>query len=128
MKGQWRRNMKLIDANVILRFLLNDNREQAEVAKLTIKDGAFTRTEVMAEVVYVLTGVYGMSRDSVYECLVTILKVVMIDDKEALREALEVYRDTTLDFVDCVLIGRNRILREDILSFDKKLNNQLRNV
>lgn len=61
--------MKLIDAKVILRFLLNDNREQAEV-----------------------------------------------------------YRDTTLDFVDCVLIGRNRILREDILSFDKKLNNQLRNV
>ena len=44
------------------------------------------------------------------------------------RETLKLYRDTTLDFVDCVLIGRNRIMREDVLSFDKKLNNKLRNI
>ena len=118
--------MKLIDANVILRFLLNDNREQAEVAKLTIKDGVFTRTEVMAEVVYVLTGVYGMSRDKIYDCLSTMIKVVKIEDKDAFQEALEVYKDTTLDFVDCILIGRNHILGEDIFSFDKKLNNKLK--
>ena len=126
MKGQWRRNMKLIDANVMLRFLLNDNKEQAEIALLTIKEGACTRAEVMAEVVYVLKNVYGMSRDKIYDCLSTIIKVVKIEDKDAFQEALEVYKDTTLDFVDCILIGRNHILGEDIFSFDKKLNNKLK--
>ena len=40
------------------------------------------------------------------------------------RETLKLYRDTTLDFVDCVLIGRNRIMREDVLPFYKNINRE----
>ncbi len=117
--------MKLIDANVILRFLLNDNKEQAENARKEIKKGACTRIEVLAEVVYVLTGVYGMNRKNVYECLSIVIEFVRIEDKEALKEALVVYKDTALDFVDCILVGRNHVLGEEVFSFDKKLNSKL---
>ena len=117
--------MKLIDANVILRFLLKDNTEQAEIAKDVIKKGACTRTEVIAEVTYVLDSVYNMKRTDTYKCLVAILDLVRVEDKKAIKEALEIYRDSTLDFVDCVLIGRNHILKEEVFSFDKKLNNRL---
>lgn len=117
--------MKLIDANVILRYLIRDNLEQAKIAKEIIERGACTRTEVLAEVVYVLTSIYDMSRDEVYVGLMVVLDAVEVEDKEALREAIKLYRDTTLDFVDCVLIGRNHILREEVFSFDKKLNNRL---
>lgn len=50
--------MPIIDANVILRYLLNDHPAMSEAAKETIVAGAQTTAEVLAEVVYVLKGVY----------------------------------------------------------------------
>ena len=48
--------MQLIDANVILRYLLNDDREMSQKAKSVISEGAYTKPEIIAEVVYVLRG------------------------------------------------------------------------
>ena len=48
-----RKNMQLIDTNVILRFVLNDNVEMAQRAAEVIASGAYTKPEVIAEVVYV---------------------------------------------------------------------------
>ena len=49
MKGQWKKSMaKLIDANVMLRFLLNDNAEMADKAAVVISEGAFTKEAVMS--------------------------------------------------------------------------------
>ena len=58
----WLKNTKLIDANVILRYLLNDNPEMAQQAKAVIEGGAYTKPEIIAEVVYVLKGVYHATR------------------------------------------------------------------
>lgn len=49
---------KLIDANVILRYLLEDHPQLSPEAKKVIESGAYTLPEVLAEVVYVLKGVY----------------------------------------------------------------------
>lgn len=49
---------KLIDANVILRYLLGDHPQMSEEARRIIEDGAFTLPEIIAEVVYVLKGVF----------------------------------------------------------------------
>ena len=48
----------LIDANVILRYLLNDVEEMSKKAEEVIKYGAWTLPEVIAEVIYVLKSVY----------------------------------------------------------------------
>jgi len=40
-------------------------------------------------------------------------------------EALTIFADTSLDFVDCILIARHRVLGDTIESFDKKLNKML---
>ena len=58
----WPKSMKLIDANVILRYLLNDNQDMALRAKAVIDSGAYTKPEIIAEVVYVLKGVYQATR------------------------------------------------------------------
>ena len=51
--------MVILDANVILRYLLNDNQEMAERADHLIQTEEVSVTiEVMAEVIYVLKGVY----------------------------------------------------------------------
>ena len=73
--------MKLIDANVILRFLLNDVESQSIIAKETIAKGAFTVPEVIAEVLYVLTVVYKEPRESVGKILGVFLDNISISDK-----------------------------------------------
>ena len=53
--------MVMLDANMILRYLLNDNQEMADIAEQYLNDGDVSVTiEVLAEVVYVLKGVYSM--------------------------------------------------------------------
>ena len=118
--------MKLVDANVILRYLLEDNDEQLEEAVKVIDEGAFTLPEVLAEVVYVLTKVYGLDRKSVCDALKLLLKDVNIENELVILEAISVYESTSLDFVDCLLIGRNQVLGETVFSFDKKLNKHLK--
>ena len=85
----------------------------------------YTTTEVLAEVAYVLTGFYGETRENVAVSITKLLIDVHIEHKEAVMEAIRLYHDTSLDFVDCVLIGRNHVLGDDVFSFDKKLNKRL---
>jgi predicted nucleic acid-binding protein len=56
---------KLIDANVVLRYLLGDHPQMSEEDRQIIEEGAFILPEVIAEVVYVLIGVYKIERDEV---------------------------------------------------------------
>lgn len=46
--------MQMLDTNMILRYLLNDNRKMADEAEKVISEGSVQVTiEVIAEVVYV---------------------------------------------------------------------------
>ncbi|MBQ9390848.1 MAG: PIN domain-containing protein [Lachnospiraceae bacterium] len=117
--------MWLIDANVILRYLLGDNEEMQSEAEKVIDEGAFTLPEVLAEVVYVLTKVYGSGRAEVCNALRDLLDDVEIENKGCILEAFYLFEETSLDFVDCILIGRNKVKGEKVFSFDKKLNNRL---
>jgi predicted nucleic-acid-binding protein len=117
--------MTLIDTNVILRYLLNDIPEQADKAESVIKTGAFTLPEIVAEVVYVLVKLYKIPRDSINKIILPLFDEIEIQNKEVILEAADLFSETSLDFVDCILVARNKILNEHIFSFDKKLNNKL---
>lgn len=116
---------KLIDANAILRYLLNDVETMASESAQVIKNGAFTIPEVLAEVVYVLLKVYHVERQEISKELISFLDSVEISRKDIMIKALEIFSDTTLDFVDCILIAYNKIDSVEIFSFDKKLNKKL---
>jgi predicted nucleic-acid-binding protein len=58
--------LTILDANAVLRFLLGDIKEQAEAAKERIASTVCRiPTEVIAEVVYVLGGVYDIDRKAI---------------------------------------------------------------
>ena len=116
---------KLIDANVILKYLLGDHPQMSEEARRIIEDGAFTLPEIIAEVVYVMKGVYKIERDTIGRTLIEFLDEVTVENQEAVCEALSLFSETSLDFVDCILIARHRVLGDEIASFDKKLNKML---
>lgn len=117
--------MVVLDANAILRYVLNDNQEQAEETSRVVRNGCFATTEVLAEVVYVLVQVYKMTREEVSWILHCILIDVQVDNAKALRYAAGVFNQTKLDFVDCVLIAYNKVFNMEVFSFDKKLNNTM---
>ena len=119
---------KLLDANAILRFLLNDNEEMAAKTECVIKNGAFTKEVVIAEVIYVLCGVYKIERSLVSSKISELLKFIEIENSDVLKKAMEIFSTFSLDFVDCLLIAYNNVLDIDVFSFDKKLNNKLKPV
>ena len=94
--------MPIIDANVILRYLLNDHPSMSEVAKETIISGAQTTAEVLAEVVYVLKGVYQVDRSTIAETLESLIQEISIPNKLVIAYACRLYGKTSLDFVDCI--------------------------
>lgn len=122
----WPKSMKLIDANVILRYLLNDNQEMALQAKAVVASGAYAKPEIIAEVVYVLKGVYQVTRVDIRVFIRELLNSVRCAESDAVTYAVDVYADTSLDFVDCLLIAYHVVGKEDVFTFDKKLANRLK--
>lgn len=123
---QCSKNIPIIDANVILRYLLNDNKDMALKAKKVIDQGARTKPEIIAEVVYVLKGVvYQVPREDICSYIKIVLCFVECTDSEAVEYAIDLFARFKLDFIDCLLLSYNILYDEEIFSFDKKLNKKL---
>ena len=118
--------MLILDTNMILRYLLRDNEEQFAAVEEVIKaNDVHTTVEVIAEVVYVLSSVYRVPRNEVSWMIHCILLDVRVENLKTLRYALGLFDQTSLDFVDCILVAYHKVLGVDIMSFDKKLNSAL---
>lgn len=122
---QWQKNMRLIDANVILRCILDDCPEMTSKAIEVIDNGTYTKPEIIAEVVYVLQKVYSIQRPQIKNMIDNILNVISCTEKECIIMAMDIYSLISLDFVDCLLIAYHKINKENVFSFDKKLNKHL---
>lgn len=122
----WSKNMQLIDANVILRYILNDSPDMSLQAKKAVENGAYTKPEIIAEVVYVLKGVYQASREEIKVYISTLLRSIQCSEKSAVEHAIALYANLSLDFVDCLLIAYHTLNKQNIFTFDKKVNKYLR--
>lgn len=61
-----RKNDCILDANALLRFLLRDNEEQFQKVKSVIQSkNCYITMEVLAEVSYVLEGLYQVTREDI---------------------------------------------------------------
>ena len=118
----------LVDANVVLRYMLHDDPSQTTIAEQTIREGAFLLPEVLAEVVYVLRDVYSIPKESISTQLQLFVDEVQADNPEILKTALVTFGSTKIDFVDCLLISYNNHLGDKVVSFDRKLNRRLQSI
>lgn len=116
--------MALIDTNIMLRFLLNDNQElSAKASEIITQNKCFVKYEVIAEAVYVLSKVYDIDRHGIADAIRLFLPNVTVENREVVLSALSSYEATKLDFVDCILAAHGLVEKEEIFTFDKKLNN-----
>lgn len=123
-------NRYLLDANAVLRFLLRDNEEQfMYVRKLTRIKRCYVTLEVMAEVCYVLEGLYQVSREDIINSFRKLNNDIIILYADVLLRALEIFEKAPkLDFVDCLLYGYKKEKGINIITFDKKLQKRLEDI
>jgi predicted nucleic-acid-binding protein len=116
--------MSIVDANIILRYLLDDHEELSpKAAEILEQETPIVPMEVACEVVYVLQKVYSVDRKEIQENLCSLLDIPLISmDKPAvLRKALEYYSHTKLDFVDTLLWAYYTVESQEVFTFDNKL-------
>jgi predicted nucleic-acid-binding protein len=116
--------MQIVDANIVLRYVLEDHEELSPKAKEIIDTYMVTvPLEVLCEAVFVLKGHYELERMSISEGLTTFFEKtkVILPHREAVLKGFEYYGKTTLDFVDCVLAGYYEIEKAEVHTFDGKL-------
>lgn len=123
-------NKALLDANAVLRFLLRDNEEQfIYIRKMVRTKSCYVTLEVMAEVCYVLEGLYQVSREDIINCFRKLNNDIIILYADVLLRALEIFDKTPkLDFVDCLLYGYKKEKGINIITFDKKLQKKLEDI
>ena len=124
------KNSHMLDANAVLRFLLQDIEEQFQEVRTVIKrDRCYVTLEVMAEVCYVLEGLYQVSRKDIADNFRKLNFDVTILNVDVFLRALEIFvKPPKLDFVDCLLYGYKMERGIDIVTFDKQLLKQLENI
>ncbi|HOV39042.1 MAG TPA: PIN domain-containing protein [Spirochaetales bacterium] len=119
--------LTVIDANIVLRYLLDDIPDQADkAAKLIEKQKVLIPHEVLAEVVYVLSGVYSVDRTEIASALRNFLaqSTVHVTKKDVASVAIDLYGSSRLDFVDCLLVGWHHAGRK-VATFDQELMREL---
>ena len=119
-----------IDTNILVRYLTQDDPEQAPRANRLIEtqctkaEPGFIAHIVLCELVWVLRSAYGYSKPQVVGVLEQILVTVefVIEAEEVVFPALEAYRHGPADFSDYLLILTNRTAGcASTYSFDTRL-------
>ena len=110
-----------VDANYIIRYFVNDNEKMAEIAEETLMhEEVFISHEVLAEVIYVLGGIYDISKKEISLKLITLLSQKNVNSLDGVAiEALRIFVDKNIDFVDALLCAYSA--NDEIRTFDKKL-------
>ena len=128
MTGPW-----IPDTDTILRYLLSDHPELSAKARdfwENVKEGKFSAllTEgVLMEAVYVLTKFYKVPRVEAAERLGGLLRYAGLAQEPSgfFPEALALFGRGGLDFVDCLLVVRERGGRGAVFTFDRPLSRKL---
>jgi predicted nucleic-acid-binding protein len=116
--------MRYVDANIILRYILEDHENLSPAAKAIVEAGdIFVTTEVLAEVVYVLAGVYEIKRDDVKKSIGAFISDSDCGfvNRAVIEKSLDIYSEKSLDFVDCVLAAYAIVDGAEVETFDRKL-------
>ena len=87
--------MLRVDTNYIVRNLVNDNIEMAVIAEeVFATKNVFISDEILAEVVYVLLGVYEIPKEDIADQLLALIEFenISVSDHVVVQKALEIFK------------------------------------
>ncbi|MHB8744272.1 MAG: PIN domain-containing protein [Sulfuricaulis sp.] len=118
-----------IDTNVLVRFLVRDDKTQFEKARKLIKREVsagrrvFVDQLVIMETEWVLRSRYAVPKSQIIEAISGLLDAadIQFEDEPVIEQALFIWKDATADFADCLIGAKNRRLGcRATASFDSK--------
>ena len=120
--------MIALDTNVLVRFLVQDDPEQARLAgevmdQLTEDAPAFVGREVLVELVWVLERAYRLGRAEIAGALDGLLASteLVIEGADQVGPALELYRNDGFGFADLMIAAAaRRAGAREVVTFDRK--------
>ena len=121
--------MVMADANTMICCIIGDDQNKiAEFQQIRLEQNIIYTLEVIAEVVYVLTKVYQVSREEASNSIQIFLsaKNIVCSSGAITVKALQLFANNHLDFVDNVLLAYHQIQGIEIYSYDRKLMNAIR--
>lgn len=118
-----------LDTNVIVRLFVDDDPQQAQVArqfvasKCSESDPGFIDRVALCELIWVLTSVHGYRRAAVADVIELLLenRDMRLEDANVACDALREYRTSGVEFAD-ILIGHINLARgcEMTATFDRR--------
>ena len=120
----------LLDTDIIIRFLIGDNKKHLEKSSEYFEqiEQSIKEVEILGEVLmeafFVLTKFYKLPKTEVISDLKTILlfEGVVNKNKVILFETLNIVENRNIDFVDALICTKCKLQNYDKLSFDKDLD------
>jgi predicted nucleic-acid-binding protein len=117
-----------LDTNVLVRFLVQDDVDQAKIAgeiidQLTDAAPRFIGREVVVELVWVLERAYGYERTDIATALDGLLSAreLLLEDADDIGPALERYRNEGFGFADLMIAAAaRRAGAVELVTFDRK--------
>ena len=116
--------MEIVDANIVLRYLLGDNPDMQKNACQVIDNQiVLLLDEVMAEIVYVLEKVYQVNRQDISNTLIRLINQpgIICRNSNISIAALRYYLEYNIDFIDSILLAYSTVEHHKIHTYDKKL-------
>lgn len=130
------KNTVLIDANIVIRFLLKDHSKLFQKANSLFQKAE--RGEInlyldelaVAEIVWTLSSFYKIKRAVISARLDELISQnsIVNPKKKLLLMTLDLYKSTNLDYIDCWLYVISKSLKVKLETFDEDLNKLLRRV
>lgn len=121
--------MKAVDTNVLVRFLVQDDDQQMQIATRLLADAEsnkqplFVSNVVVLELMWVLKSVYEVPRDEILDSLGDLLSMVALEFQDSLivRDFISSAQNNTYDLADLLIshVARGKGC-DTTLTFDKK--------
>ncbi|MCI5180669.1 MAG: PIN domain-containing protein [Candidatus Electrothrix sp. AW3_4] len=121
--------MKGIDTNILVRFLVGDDEQQAQNVYTIFKDAERNKEElfvplpVVLELMWVLESVYAIKRKSIIEALreLLLMPILKFEHQSGLQQCLQTAEGTSFDLSDLLIAHAAQLLGcETVITFDKK--------
>jgi len=117
-----------LDTNVLVRFLVQDDVDQARLAgtvidQLSEAEPGFVSREVLVELVWVLERAYGLDRSDIAAALDGLLFAteLVLEEADDVGPALELYRIDGFGFADLLIAAASRRAgARELVTFDRK--------
>ena len=119
----------IVDANVIIRFLLNDHPRLSPIATSLFYKAqkklinVYLDEVILAEVIWTLSSFYKIKKASLVESIEKFLSQdwVVSKKKDLMLKSLYIYKSSNLDYIDCWVYVVSQDFKFKLETFDRNL-------